>query len=506
MCGIVGVIAKGQNGLFTPQDDSFYQMLYADALRGFDSTGIIGVEANGQFHIAKEAVPADWFTSQFKVNHKEIADRIYQKGKLVIGHNRKRTLGEVKDTTAHPFVVDNWFAMVHNGTLTNHNQLAKTEVDSEALAIHLSKAIDEAGEDMDALKPELDKALGDVYGAYAIAAYDQKRHRAFLLRNSQRPLSVIETENAWYFMSEPRMGAWILTRNGHYKYENLKADHLKEHELWVMDLDTNTLRKEQLVPKKSHTHSSTQRGWVTTPTKTGTTKATAAERKESVGQTGKFMPEEGKELKRFRRNWLGKRITFWADDYLEKNFPKTVELDNETEITLMGGLDDVDYRHTLLGDIDMAALQLNFIEDVLDKKWTGVIESIGRTKAGVVQLYLKDGSVKPMVESLPKKKELEPKVTNIKDAKDWRGSLRTKLSMELIQFLANNMKLLQTWQITAINSELAFRNGITSIEQAQTVCRNRSNGDILVQKQVNGKFVYTDSMGHIYYETAIAVH
>ena len=208
MCGIVGMVVKPANGFVKQHEDCFYQMLYADALRGEDSTGVIGVENDTSFHIAKEATEAAWFNAQFQGG--TLAKTMWATGKAFIGHNRKKTVGAIKDETAHPFVVDDVFAMVHNGTLFNHKDLADTEVDSEALAKVLATALGET----DYIQA-LETILGKVSGAYATASYDQRTNKVHLLRNSQRPLAYVETSNAWYFASEAPMLFWILARNGY---------------------------------------------------------------------------------------------------------------------------------------------------------------------------------------------------------------------------------------------------------------------------------------------------
>ena len=88
---------------------------------------------------------------EFEFEKSDMGKRVISKGKALIGHNRKATVGSVNNATAHPFVVGDSFAMVHNGTLRNHKALADTVVDSEALAIHLSKVL---VEDFDKLKFE----------------------------------------------------------------------------------------------------------------------------------------------------------------------------------------------------------------------------------------------------------------------------------------------------------------------------------------------------------------
>ena len=188
MCGIVGIIAKNSSGFFKKHQTIFEELLYVDNLRGEDSTGIIAALKDNTFYTLRDGL-ASYYTLQAWKDH-QINKEVFSTGQALIGHNRKATVGKVSEHTAHPFVVKDEFAMVHNGTLLNHKKLADTEVDSEALAMHLHAAL--AEEDVS----HLETALGEVTGAYAIAAYDQRSQKIHLLRNKERPLWLAELSNS----------------------------------------------------------------------------------------------------------------------------------------------------------------------------------------------------------------------------------------------------------------------------------------------------------------------
>ena len=372
MCGIVGVVLKTNKGLLKQTEDSFYQLLYADALRGDDSTGIISVENDTTFHISKEASHPAWFIPMY--DDSKIGKATWSNGKALIGHNRKKTMGAIDDTSAHPFVVNDEFAMVHNGTLYNHLALAKTTVDSEALTIHLAKAF--ANEDYVA---DVEAALGDVHGAYAVAMYDQRHHAIRLLRNKDRPLCYVETENAWYFGSEAGMLLWILSRNG-YNMQLAKIEFIPEHTLISFELDTNVVTRETLVPKKPYT-----------PTKpitkayTGGTTATNY-RKDGLSKNA---------FKRFRRKTLNTKLEWWCEDFIETNFPKTVE-DGEVDITLMGVCDDMVIDHMITTIISLTEKVLT-INDLTDRLWTGVVEDMFYdVKSKRVSIHIKEAFPLPV--------------------------------------------------------------------------------------------------------------
>jgi len=346
---------KGNQGLFKPQEESFYQLLHVDTLRGEDSTGIIGVEKDTTFHIAKEATMAPWFLESY--NGSKISKDMWARGKAYIGHNRKKTVGAVADETAHPFVVGDYFAMVHNGTLTNHKALADTTVDSEALAIVLAAAF--AHEDY---KEHLEETLGKVTGAYAVAMYDQRTNVVRLLRNSQRPLFMADTDKAWYWASEPWMLYGILGRNQELSKDS-KIEAVPEDTLITFNLDKNTMGQETIKPKKapvvSYFHGK-QNG----PTTTNTPVFNSEEK----GDLSK------NQFKRFRRSIIGTRIAFFVDDIIEENYPLTF-VSGETKCKLYGECDSLEHSHIICAPIDIADYKMSH-HDITKRLWYGRVNNV----------------------------------------------------------------------------------------------------------------------------------
>jgi len=353
MCGIVGVIAKNKSGIVKQIEDSFFQLLYADVLRGDDSTGIIGVEQDTTFHISKDTTSAYEFLPEF--DESPVSKSMWRDGRAYIGHNRKATMGKVDAESAHPFVVNNEFAMVHNGTLYNHKLLADTEVDSEALTMVLAKAFETAN-----YRNALEDTLGKVTGAYAVAMYDQRSNCVRLLRNRERPMAFVETNNAWYFASEAAMLYWILSRNG-YLTTDLDIKPVAEHSLMTFNLDDMTLTSEFITPKK-----------ILPPMKPYT--AHGGQQPTITSLITKTPFDDGvskNRFKKFRKEYLHQGIEFWCEDFVETNFPKTIEM-GETKITLMGVCDSLFLDHIIATDVDITELYLRE-NDLTDRLWYGKI-------------------------------------------------------------------------------------------------------------------------------------
>ncbi len=184
----------------------FRQMLFADTLRGKDSTGLYMVKESGNVEWIKEASPAPTFLNNSEVE--SALNRLSWKFVMAVGHNRAATIGAKTDENAHPFVEDN-IILVHNGTISNKTELnSSVEVDSHAIC----HAIKEYG---------IVNALPMIDGAFALAVYDADAKQFYLVRNEKRPLFFAESEDFWIFGSEPWLLHGMAWRNG-FKLEKLR--------------------------------------------------------------------------------------------------------------------------------------------------------------------------------------------------------------------------------------------------------------------------------------------
>lgn len=198
MCGIVGMVTSNTVGFNTTEQKIFSQLLWANTLRGDDSTGVFGVNKYGNLDYIKEKGHAgDLIDSK---EFREFYENIYTDYHMVVGHNRKATRGWVSDDNAHPFV-EGTTALVHNGTLTTYANLTKETVSVDSHAILHS--IVERG---------YEETLKEIQGAFTLAWYDTNDKTLRVIRNDQRPLFIASTVGAWYFASEKGMLEWILGR------------------------------------------------------------------------------------------------------------------------------------------------------------------------------------------------------------------------------------------------------------------------------------------------------
>ncbi len=233
----------------------FEQLLWANTLRGSDSTGIFGVTKVGNVEYMK--VVGDPTNILKHEDYKEFHEKIYDSFHMVVGHNRKSTRGATTDENAHPFVEENSI-LVHNGTLTNHASLTDqiVEVDSHAI-LH---SIVERG---------YEETLKSIQGAFTLVWYTAEDKTLRIIRNHERPLYIASTVGAWYFASEKEMLTWILGRDNEqikditnckpgtlysFKLEDKENMWYQPMELWSPPKSTGKI----IIPDKKETTKTTE--------------------------------------------------------------------------------------------------------------------------------------------------------------------------------------------------------------------------------------------------------
>lgn len=205
MCGLVGLCINHGSGMYGKDIDTIEELLFVDSIRGEDATGVGMINEDGKMTVLKEAIDSYHFLKSTEWG--ELKVEALKNARCIIGHNRKRTIGTDVAENAHPFVIDNRYVFVHNGTLQNHKALFDTAVDSEALGMLLTRCEGDVG--------LLGEALGKVRGAYACVWYDQEERTLYMLRNSERPLAITEFKHRQGFAwsSEGWMSYGLAGRN-----------------------------------------------------------------------------------------------------------------------------------------------------------------------------------------------------------------------------------------------------------------------------------------------------
>ncbi|MBU2590623.1 MAG: class II glutamine amidotransferase, partial [Nitrospinae bacterium] len=161
MCGISGI--AGLSNISRVLTDSIRQLEY----RGYDSCGIAVINEDGKIEVKKNIGAVDHVSTQ--------EDFASLKGTVGIAHTRWATHGEVTRENTHPHTCcKSEFTLVHNGIISNYNQLKEmltakghkfiSQTDTEAI-VHLVE--EEYKKTKDAEKA-FTNALQKVDGTFAV--------------------------------------------------------------------------------------------------------------------------------------------------------------------------------------------------------------------------------------------------------------------------------------------------------------------------------------------------
>lgn len=195
MCGIVGYIGKKQ------ATDVVLGGLQALEYRGYDSAGLAAI-VDGQPKLIKQVGRVEGL-------RQAVLDADVHAG-LAVGHTRWATHGEPSTANAHPHQnTDGTIFVVHNGIIENYAELRtklqkegyefKSQTDTETIPHLIDYYLRQGGKFADAFR----SALGDLRGAYAIAAvYAGEPEKLYAARLSS-PLVIGVGEHEHILASDP---------------------------------------------------------------------------------------------------------------------------------------------------------------------------------------------------------------------------------------------------------------------------------------------------------------
>ena len=195
MCGIVGAVAE--RNVVPILLEGLHRLEY----RGYDSAGIAVlaepkqikvVRRQGRVGVLAEAIAASGI-----------------KGTVGIAHTRWATHGEPSERNAHPHMIGNRIAIVHNGIIENYKQIQQTlgfnkyellsETDTEVIAAYIYDLVEQG-------KTLLEAVLfttKQLQGAYAIAVLDAASPSSLVAARHGSPLVVGLGMNEYFLASDP---------------------------------------------------------------------------------------------------------------------------------------------------------------------------------------------------------------------------------------------------------------------------------------------------------------
>lgn len=203
MCGLFG--AFGAN-LMPADGNVLKDLALVSMTRGIHSTGVAnisnqylkGLTASRRVSITKNTVDAAGFLLT-KEGNESLSLTGSSTFRAVLGHCRHATVGDVTRACAHPYEVDNKIFGCHNGTINSmrppqavHHEFTDSLILFQTInAVGLEEALAKAGNG----------------AAFALTFFDRTADTINIIRNSQRPLFLMEKagSNAIFYASEWRM-------------------------------------------------------------------------------------------------------------------------------------------------------------------------------------------------------------------------------------------------------------------------------------------------------------
>ncbi len=203
MCGIIGFCGDVAEGRWAETHRVLESMFLAAETRGKDATGYAAItqplkSGTRSFLTAKEPIQASKF-----IQSQAWRELGHQRCLALIGHVRWQTHGDAANPdNNHPHVGNNNLALVHNGIIVNHREVASArrlpliaQCDSEVLI----RLVEKYDSPIDGLKA----CLKECHGSMAIAVLEPDKGMIHLARNSRRPLWLarLKKDRHWWFAS-----------------------------------------------------------------------------------------------------------------------------------------------------------------------------------------------------------------------------------------------------------------------------------------------------------------
>ena len=208
MCGIVGY--TGSREAFPILIKGLKRLEY----RGYDSAGVALQHASGDIVVCK--------TKGKVINLESSAQGKDLSGSLGIAHTRWATHGEPSERNAHPHYSESGeIAIVHNGIIENYREL-KRALESEGYSFQSDTDTEVLVQLIEYTKKKynlslfraVQKALGSVIGAYAIAVIDKSEPQCLVATRKSSPLAIgVGNDNQEFFLASDPSPMIEYTRN-----------------------------------------------------------------------------------------------------------------------------------------------------------------------------------------------------------------------------------------------------------------------------------------------------
>ena len=182
MCGIVGMVGERE------ASPILLEGLKRLEYRGYDSAGIASIDQGGDIRCIKVKGKVEVLKDAIK--NKDCS------GKTGIAHTRWATHGKPSQINAHPHLINDTLAIVHNGIIENHEEIRGFlrnegyEIDSETDSELIAHLVHFYRKDTQDTLQALMKATNELNGAYSIAVVCKEEKGKVYAARQKSPLLV----------------------------------------------------------------------------------------------------------------------------------------------------------------------------------------------------------------------------------------------------------------------------------------------------------------------------
>lgn len=267
MCGLSG-FAYLRNDIkpSVASYNLFLSLFVTSQLRGFDASGLSGFwkqesksnkdDRQGWMTVKKLISPYPVFTSLANtIDTAHFSEKMrdkYERPVLyaAIGHTRQATTGDRSEASAHPFSFgNNRFIGVHNGTITNAEEVYEGLKDEEPLDKTTAPTKDYTNKTLNITDSEtilyciyrwgIDKVYPLIQGAWAFVWWDEQSNSIHFIRNYQRSLyfAFSYLQDALFWSSEEEMLEFAFKRSRlQYDIKDQDKKEFKAHILYSLNM------------------------------------------------------------------------------------------------------------------------------------------------------------------------------------------------------------------------------------------------------------------------------
>ena len=193
MCGITGLVLSNKNRTASDYQEiktQFSKALVSAQSRGKHAAGLYLINKDGEHYYYRAAVPANVLVEQ--PAYDAVLSHLGPNTIAIVGHTRFATTGSPSVVENNHPIYDPPLIGVHNGVITNHEQLehkygSVAEVDSATILSLLNSRL---FGDATLSVADIQDAMPEVRGSWAIAVADIRTNGIFLARNDASPMKL----------------------------------------------------------------------------------------------------------------------------------------------------------------------------------------------------------------------------------------------------------------------------------------------------------------------------